>query len=81
MRRAAAAAPLAFFCVAAMLLAIRPAAHAQEEGDLYLPLIAAPAARIVIAAAHVDSVITGEPDEAILLWNAGARDSHSPAGS
>lgn len=73
MRRAAAAALLAFFCVAAMLLAIRPAAHAQEEGDLYLPLIAAPAARIVIAAAHVDSVITGEPDEAILLWNAGAR--------
>ena len=38
----------------------------------YLPLVeGASPAPIVIAAAHIDSVISGEADEAILLWNSG----------
>ncbi|MEZ4675486.1 MAG: phospholipase D-like domain-containing protein [Caldilineaceae bacterium] len=38
----------------------------------YPPVIAGPSpAAIVIAAAHIDSVISGEADEAILLWNIG----------
>src|SRR5690606_35925809 len=37
---------------------------------LYLPEIQSPPpARILIAAAHIDSAISYEPDEAILLWN------------
>ncbi len=39
---------------------------------LYLPLIVGPApARVLIAAAHIDSAISHEPDEALLLWNVG----------
>lgn len=37
--------------------------------SLYLPLIQSPPVRVVIAAAHIDSALTGEADEAILLWN------------
>jgi hypothetical protein len=37
--------------------------------SLYLPLLQLPPVRVVIAAAHIDSALTGEPDEAILLWN------------
>ena len=41
---------------------------------LFLPFIAGlPPARVLVAAAYVDSVLTGDPDEAILLWNAGDR--------
>jgi cardiolipin synthase A/B len=37
---------------------------------VYLPLISAPPpARLRIAAAHIDSALSGEPDEALLLWN------------
>jgi len=40
--------------------------------QIYLPWVAGPLpARLVIAAAHIDSAISGEPDEAILLWNIG----------
>lgn len=40
---------------------------------VYLPLVAGPLpSPIVIAAAHIDSVISGEADEALLLWNRGA---------
>lgn len=36
----------------------------------YLPLIfGPPPTKIVIAAAHIDSAISGEADEALLLWN------------
>lgn len=38
---------------------------------LYLPLVVGPTSRLLIAAAHIDSVISGEADEAILLWNVG----------
>lgn len=41
--------------------------------QLFLPWVAGRApARLVIAAAHIDSVISGEGDEALLLWNIGA---------
>ncbi len=40
--------------------------------QLFLPWIAAPTpGQIVLAAAHIDSSISGEGDEAILLWNIG----------
>src|SRR4051794_1510516 len=46
-------------------------ARAQEPERLLLPsLHAPPAGHIMIAAAHIDSALTGEADEAILLWNA-----------
>ena len=38
---------------------------------LYLPLIQRPAPRLLIAAAHIDSAISGEGDEALWLWNDG----------
>lgn len=38
----------------------------------YLPLVAGPpGGQLLIAAAHIDSAISGEGDEAILLWNVG----------
>ncbi len=40
--------------------------------QLFLPWVVGPLpGRIVIAAAHIDSAISGEGDEAILLWNIG----------
>ncbi len=39
---------------------------------LHLPIVVGPPpAKVVIAAAHIDSSVSYEPDEAILLWNAG----------
>ncbi len=52
-----------------------PPARAQADGDpsaTFLPLLFGPATRVLIAAAHVDSALSGEPDEAILLQNDGA---------
>ncbi len=43
---------------------------AAEDGPLYLPVVVAPPpGSLLIAAAHVDSALSGEADEAILLWN------------
>ncbi|MEZ4860929.1 MAG: phospholipase D-like domain-containing protein [Caldilineaceae bacterium] len=40
--------------------------------QIYLPWIAGPLpSHIIIAAAHIDSALSGEGDEAILLWNTG----------
>jgi len=40
--------------------------------QVYLPWVAGPPpSQLLIAAAHIDSAISGEPDEAILLWNIG----------
>ena len=40
--------------------------------QVYLPLIAgAPPSRLLITGAYIDSPLSGEPDEAILLWNVG----------
>ncbi len=42
---------------------------------VYLPVVAGSLpSPIVIAAAHIDSVISGEGDEALLLWNRGTRE-------
>lgn len=44
-----------------------------QPAQVFLPVAAGrPPARLVIAAAHIDSVISGEGDEAVLLWNIGA---------
>lgn len=40
---------------------------------LFLPGIARPAPQLLIAAAHIDSAMSGERDEAILIWNNGAQ--------
>ena len=39
---------------------------------MYLPHIVGPDSHVIIAAAHIDSAVSGEADEAILLWNTGA---------
>ena len=44
---------------------------APITSTLYLPLIQRPAPRLLIAAAHIDSAISGEGDEALWLWNEG----------
>ncbi len=38
---------------------------------LYLPLVQRPAPHLLIAAAHIDSAVSGEGDEALWLWNNG----------
>lgn len=42
---------------------------------LYLPLVQRPRPRLLIAAAHIDSAISGEGDEALWLWNSGPIDA------
>jgi len=43
-----------------------------NPAQIFLPWVAGrPPARLVIAAAHIDSAISGEGDEAVLLWNMG----------
>lgn len=41
------------------------------DSRLFLPLVSAPPARLLLAAAHIDSALSGEGDEALLLWNVG----------
>ncbi|MCO5213366.1 MAG: phospholipase D-like domain-containing protein [Caldilinea sp.] len=70
---------LLLFVICGCILGITHSAGAQTPPPdpppaslLYLPAIQSPPpARILIAAAHIDSAISYEPDEAILLWNAG----------
>lgn len=73
---------MAMLIIGACILATSPNAAGQAEppseptpADFqYLPLVQSPSpARVLIAAAHIDSAISYEPDEAILLWNAGMR--------
>ena len=40
---------------------------------VFLPIVYAPPSHVVIAAAHIDSAVSGEADEALLLWNTGFR--------
>ena len=59
-----------------------PVAAVQEVAAprVWLPLLfTPPPPRILLAAAHIDSAVSHEPDEALLLWNAGVT-SHSLAG-
>lgn len=49
-------------------------ARAASTTPVYLPIaIAPPAGSLLIAAAHVDSALSGEADEAVLLWNTSRR--------
>ncbi|RIK54098.1 MAG: hypothetical protein DCC57_07250 [Chloroflexi bacterium] len=49
-------------------------AQASPNAPLYLPVVVAPPpGSLLIAAAHVDSALSGEADEAILLWNTSRR--------
>lgn len=63
--------------LALMLLAIAAsAARGQEPSPAppraWLPLVHAPVPPpILLAAAHIDSAVSHEPDEALLLWNVG----------
>lgn len=66
-----------FTIVAALLLLLMlpgmdsASVHAQFAQSVRLPLVyAPPVGHVVIAAAHIDSAMIGEADEAILLWNA-----------
>ena len=57
-------------------IAAQPSPPPQDPlpAALFLPLIVGPPpARVLVAAAYVDSVLAGDPDEAVLLWNAGDR--------
>ncbi len=69
--------------VAAQTLAAWPAAASSVTltlpatstlpAQVYLPLVwGVPPSRLLIAGAYIDSTLSGEPDEAILLWNAGS---------
>lgn len=49
-----------------------PAEPTPVPNRVYLPAIARGPVRILIEAVHIDSRLSGEPDEAILLYNAGA---------
>lgn len=59
----------ASICTFALVtLILRPLA--AEQSTVLLPVVFGPAPpRLLIAAAHIDSTRSGEPDEAILIWN------------
>jgi len=50
-------------------LAAHPDVASTITATLHLPLVQRPAPRLLIAAAHIDSAISGEGDEALWLWN------------
>ncbi|MFM7175196.1 MAG: hypothetical protein ACKO4U_19410, partial [Caldilinea sp.] len=55
-------------CLSGGLVAPQP----TPPGPLFLPLVVGPPPpRVLIAAAYIDSAVSYEPDEAILLWNTG----------
>lgn len=58
-----------------ILAASQPAAATPTtDTTLFLPLVGGPLpGRLLIAAAHIDSALSGEADEAILLWNVGGQ--------
>lgn len=69
-------------CLTMIIAALPLLSKAQSETplSLYLPITyGSPPSRVLIAAAHIDSAISGEADEAILLWNVG-QDSQALAG-
>ncbi len=62
---------LVFFCVTIGVAVGLATVHAQPPYTLSLPAVhAPPVGKLLIAAAHIDSALSGEADEAILLWNA-----------
>lgn len=59
--------------VAAPRLSPIATGQSTDHYQQFLPLVSAPPpGRLLIAAAHIDSAITGEPDEAVLIWNVGS---------
>lgn len=72
-------------CGGALILAapllVQPLSLAAQEDDvtppaphtLHLPLVARARPLVVIGAAYIDSAVSQEPDEALLLWNIGDR--------
>ncbi len=44
-----------------------------SDARVYLPLVSSPTSRVVIGAAHIDSSLSGEGDEALLVQNVGYR--------
>lgn len=69
--------PTLLALVALGLILARPYplnAQTSPNTPLYLPIVVAPpAGSLLIAAAHIDSALSGEADEAILLWNTSRR--------
>ncbi len=69
--------PLGGLCAAILAVTYSTESQAQPPTPspavaLYLPAIQSPPpARLLLGAAHIDSTLRYEPDEAILLWNAG----------
>ena len=72
---------LAIFCAITLLAfttspvyaTAEPFETSEDNPQLaFFPLIQGPTpAKVVIAAAHIDSAISYEPDEAVMLWNVG----------
>ncbi|GIV68268.1 hypothetical protein [Caldilinea sp.] len=53
-------------------IALAQTAPSPDGATLYLPAVMGPPpAKVLIAAAYIDSAVSYEPDEAILLWNVG----------
>ncbi|MCS6828644.1 MAG: phospholipase D-like domain-containing protein, partial [Caldilinea sp.] len=53
-------------------IALAQTASPPDGATLYLPAVMGPPpAKVLIAAAYIDSAVSYEPDEAILLWNVG----------
>ena len=66
---------IALFIITTLCQTVYAAEQPVDEqiGPVYLPQLQSPGPKIVIAAAHIDSAISGEADEAIMLWNIGER--------
>jgi len=72
--------PILFCTIVLLVLLVSPVSTTAESSDIpndnphlaYFPSIHGPApAKVVIAAAHIDSAVSYEPDEAVMLWNIG----------
>lgn len=76
---------LAIFCTITLLAfttspvyaTAEPFETSEDNPQLaFFPLIQGPTpAKVVIAAAHIDSAISYEPDEAVMLWNVGGSEA------
>ncbi len=53
-----------------------PLTSTRGIDEIYLPLVATAPEHVLIAAAYIDSALSGEPDEAVLLWNVGESAQH-----
>ncbi|RME58113.1 MAG: lamin tail domain-containing protein, partial [Caldilineae bacterium] len=53
-----------------------PVITGTVTATLHLPVVQRAAPRVLIAAAHIDSALSGEADEALMLWNPGPQTAH-----